>query len=189
MFRRKTHYTHAHTRTHTRNNMHCVDYVLNGYHGYIHRGYIVNGITYQTGFVKQTLRVSHVVTYFYAPSEKENFTLKQNKFFDYSVELLYQFEKDYNYFRIFTNSQAVIPPVVRTLIKLQVMIIRDYFCIRRRTDGPRSEIDQHHQQDGHHPLQQLFIRQLNFVRAFHPIRKRNSVDKRHLLNFSATADD
>lgn len=50
------------------------DYILNGYHGNVHRGYIVNGVAYQTGLVKQTLRVSHVVTYLYAPGEKENFT-------------------------------------------------------------------------------------------------------------------
>jgi len=56
------------------NNACYIDYVLNGYHGYIHRGYIVNGVAYQTGLVKQALRISHVVTYLYAPGEKENFT-------------------------------------------------------------------------------------------------------------------
>lgn len=61
------------------NNIYSVDYVLNGYHGYIHRGYIVNGVTYQTGLVKQALRVSYVVTYLYAPGEKKNFTLKQKR--------------------------------------------------------------------------------------------------------------
>lgn len=128
--------------------IHCVDYVLNGYHGYIHRGYIVNGVTYQTCLVKQTLRVSHVVTYLYAPGEKENFTLKQNRLSitrstcEYSLHL----GEDRNCFsNIFTDSQTVIPPVVRTLVELQVVIIRDYLSVGWRADGPRTEINQHHQ--------------------------------------------
>lgn len=164
----------------TCDNMHCIDYVLNGYHGYIHRGYIVNGVTYQTCLVKQTLRVSHVVTYLYAPGEKENFTLKQNRITHSSRSNGRRFR---DRFRIFTDSQAVIPPVVRTLVELQVVIIRDYLGVGRRADGPRSEINQHHQQNGHHPLQQLFVRQLNLMGALHPVCKRNPAD-RHIYLLS-----
>lgn len=163
--------------------MHCVDYVLNGYHGYIHRSYIVNGVTYQTSLVKQTLRVSHVVTYLYAPCEKENFTLKQNRLSITHSSHSTDLRKIADRFCIFTDSQTVIPPVVRTLVELQVAIIRDYLSVRRRADGPRSEINQHHQQNGHHPLQQLFIRQLNFMGAFHPVCKRNTADK-HIYSIS-----
>lgn len=165
------------------NNIHCIDYVLNGYHGYIHRGYIVNGVTYQTCLVKQTLRVSHVVTYLYAPGEKENFTLKQNRLSITHSKSESPAEKDRDCFRIFTDSQAVIPPVVRTLVELQVVIIRDYLGVRRRADGPRSEINQHHQQNGHHPLQQLFVRQLNLMGALHPVCKRNPAGK-HIYSLS-----
>jgi len=78
---------------------------------------------------------------------------------------------------VLTDSQTVIPPIVRTLIKLQVMIIRDHFRVRRRADRPRAEIDQHHQQYRHHPLQQLLVGQLDFVSALYTIRKRDSANE------------
>lgn len=54
--------------------VHYVDYILNVHHGDVHHGYIVNGVTNQTGLVEQALRVSHVVTDFYAPGEEEDLT-------------------------------------------------------------------------------------------------------------------
>lgn len=152
-----------------------VDYVLNGYHGYIHRGYVVNGVAYQTGLVKQAFRVSHVVTYLYTPGEKENFTCPR-----YNRNRLSIIQKSVcrcDFVSVLTDSQTVIPPIVRALIKFQIMIIRDHFRVRRRADGPRAEIDQHHQQYRHHPLQQLLVGQLDFVSALYPIRKRDSANK------------
>lgn len=88
---------------------------------------------------------------------EREFHLKAESFIHHSFELP-GLRKIADRFCIFTDSQAVIPPVVRTLVELQVVIIRDYLSVRRCADGPCPEIDQHHQQDGYHPLQQLFVR-------------------------------
>jgi len=63
-----------------------------------------------------------------------------------------------------TNGEAVIPPVVGALLEAQTRVVENILAIRRRTQRPRAQVDEHHQQDGKHPLQQLLVRQLHFVR-------------------------
>lgn len=78
----------------------------------------------------------------------------------------------------FTDGQTVIPPVVGALDEscFAVMVVEfDFLCARRSGHGPRSEVDEHHKQNGEHPLQQLLICQLEFVSRFDAIRQRYPV--------------
>lgn len=80
----------------------------------------------------------------------------------------------------------MIPPVVRTLVELEAVIVRDHLGVGWRADGPRAEIDQHHQQDRHHPLQQLLVRQLHLVSALHPIRERDPERRKIVESHTST---
>lgn len=64
--------------------------LLKSHHGYIHNGYIVDGIGDQASLVVEALRIAHVVADANAPSE----------------------EKDLSY------GQTVIPPIIRALLEL-----------------------------------------------------------------------
>lgn len=69
-----------------------------------------------------------------------------------------------------TNGQAVVPPIVGALLEAEARLVTDLLCYWRCTQGPRAQVDKHHQQYGKHPLQQLFVSELHLVRRFHPVR-------------------
>lgn len=78
------------------------------------------------------------------------------------------------FIRIFlTNGQTMVPPIVDALLELQALIVNYLFGIRRIRERPGTQIDQHDQQDGHHPLKQLFVGQLNLVRRLDSVGQRD----------------
>lgn len=74
-----------------------VRHLLKNHHGDIHNGNIIDGIRYQTGLIIKTLRIAHIVANSYAPGQEEDLA----------------------------DGQTVIPPVVRALLELKLILIVD----------------------------------------------------------------
>lgn len=73
---------------------------------------------------------------------------------------------------LLTDGQTVVPPVVRALGELHGRPGEDVLARRRVAGRPRAQVHGGDEHDGHHPLQQLLVRQLELVRRFDPIRQR-----------------
>lgn len=82
----------------------CVQHLLKRHHGDIHNGNVIDGIRYQTGLIIKTLRIAHIIADSYAPGQKEDLA----------------------------NGQAVIPPIVRALLELQLILIVDLWDIENK---------------------------------------------------------
>lgn len=63
-----------------------------------------------------------------------------------------------------TYGQAVIPPVVRALLEPEALVVHDLLRRGRIRECPGPQVDQHDQEDGDHPLQQLLVREFDLVR-------------------------
>lgn len=70
-----------------------------------------------------------------------------------------------------TYGQAVIPPVVGALRELHGGPGEDVLAGGRIAGRPSAQINGGHQHDGHHPLQQLLVRQLQLVSGFDSVRQ------------------
>lgn len=72
-----------------------------------------------------------------------------------------------------TNGKTMVPPIVWALFEFQPFLIFDFLGNGCGAQRPSAQVDEHHQQNGYHPLKQLFVRQLDFVRWLHSIGERH----------------
>lgn len=121
-------------------------HLLKRNHRNVHQRNVVDRIRNHARLIVQRLRVPHIITHANAPRQEQHLA----------------------------NRQTVIPPIVRAQHKLQPMIVPYHLRERRARQRPRAQIDQHHQQYGHHPLQQLLVGQLHLVRRLDAIRQRDA---------------
>lgn len=73
-----------------------------------------------------------------------------------------------------TGRQTIVPPVVRTPPKPQLRVrLLFHDGLRRIAERPSAHVHQNDDQDRRHPLQQLFVRELQLVRRLDPVRQRH----------------